>query len=283
MSTQKAIIYDSECPLCAAYTKAFVKLKLLRPEERIAFSELSDQEFIPRMDRSRQGNEIPLVDLNGGKTLYGLDALVFLLSRRWQWIGRTMRFRPLYLFFRGLYAMISYNRRVILAKKFRAITCSCAPDYHAGYRVLLIAFAATVSVLITHGFGISLAETAGYAGRYPGLKMLAICGTGWMLSMATAVAFMKKDRLEYIGHLAVLQLTGVFVLVPATIAAPYIGDAGIYLCLCSVVVSSLLMLRGHARRIAIMGRSQVWTLLWFVFLQVSAAAWALYFFNSKNV
>ncbi len=282
MNTHKAIIYDSECPLCAAYTKAFVKLKLLRPAERIAFSELGDQEFIPRMDRSRQGNEIPLVDLDGGKTLYGLDALVFLLSRRWKWIGTAMRFRPLSLFFRQLYAMISYNRRVILAKKFKTIACSCAPDYHVGYRLLFIVFAALISVLITWSFGVSLAQAAGYAGNFAGLKMLAACGTGWMLSILTAILFMKSDRLEYAGHLAVLQLTGVFVLVPATIAAPHLGNAGLYVCLGSALASSLLMLRGHARRISIMNRSQAWTLLWFVYLQLTAAGLAFYFMNDIN-
>lgn len=282
MNTNKAIIYDSECPLCAAYTKAFVKLKLLLPEERIAFSELNAQEFIPRMDRSRQGNEIPLVDLGGGETLYGLDALVFLLSRRWKWIGTTMRFRPLYFFFRQLYAMISYNRRVILAKKFKTIACSCAPDYHTGYRVLFIVFAMAISVLVTWRFGVSLAETAGYAGNFAGLKMLAVCGTGWVLSILTAILFMKNDRLEYTGHLAVLQLTGVLVLAPATIAAPHLGNAGLYVCLGSVLASSVLMLRGHTRRISIMGRSQAWTLLWFVYLQLTAAGWAFYFMNDKN-
>ena len=79
----KAIIYDSECPLCVAYTNAFVQLGVLRKEERISFAELHSQEFLSRIDEQRQGNEIPLVDLNGGKTVYGLDALLTLIGRRW--------------------------------------------------------------------------------------------------------------------------------------------------------------------------------------------------------
>src|ERR1044072_3571649 len=118
-SLQKAIIYDGECPFCEVYTSAFVKVGILRKEERIRFSDLSNQEFILRMDAARQGNEIPLVDLNGGETLYGLDAMLFLLGKKWKWIPKIFRFRPLYFFFRQFYALISYNRRIILAKKFR--------------------------------------------------------------------------------------------------------------------------------------------------------------------
>ena len=62
-ASSKTIIYDDECPFCVAYTSSFVKLGILKAEERIPFSALKEQEFIERMDAARQGNEIPLVDV----------------------------------------------------------------------------------------------------------------------------------------------------------------------------------------------------------------------------
>jgi predicted DCC family thiol-disulfide oxidoreductase YuxK len=70
----KAILYDHNCPMCALYTKGFVKWQLLDKENRISFAQLDNQIFIERVDWYRARHEIPLVDLQGGQTLYGLES-----------------------------------------------------------------------------------------------------------------------------------------------------------------------------------------------------------------
>ena len=269
-SPTKAIIYDGECPFCAAYTRAFVRLQMLRPEERISFSELHEQEFISRLDKSRQGNEIPLVDLNGGETLYGTDALLFLIARRAPFISRLFKMQPLYFFIKQLYATISYNRRIILAKNFCSLRHDCAPDFHRGYRIAYLVFAAAFASLISWFFGKNLAATDPSMQLFSGGRMLLLCGSGWLVTMAAAAAFVKKERLSYLGHLATLQIIGVLILIPSVIFSKYLGTAGLFLAAVSVLCSSALMLRGHIRRVRLLGLSQIWTAIWFLFLQTSA-------------
>jgi len=274
---QKAIIYDGECPFCEVYTRAFVKVGILKAEERIPFSEIKNQEFVSRMDATRQGNEIPLVDLNGGKTIYGIDALIFLLGKKWKWIKTVCQFAPIYFFLKHFYGLISYNRRIMLAKKYREMECSCAPKFHLGYRLAFIIIAAIISVLITWEFGKAIAQTLPIKIENAGMKMEAICGTGWAMTILSALIFMKKNRIDYIGHLAVLQIIGVFVLLPSILIAPHLELFGFVICFLNVVFSSWLMLRGHIKRIRILGASQRWTAVWFLSLQSTAIFWILKF------
>jgi predicted DCC family thiol-disulfide oxidoreductase YuxK len=274
---QKTIIYDGECPFCEVYTGAFVKLGVLGAEERMPFSALKNQEFISRMDVTRQGNEIPLVDLNGGETIYGLDAMLFLLAKKWKWIRTIFRFPPLYFFFRRFYALISYNRRIILAKKYSNLKCSCAPAFHLGYRIAFIFIAVFISFFFTWEFGKAFAQTIPVNIKNAAIKTEAICGTGWIVMIFLAVAFLKKNAIDYIGHLAVLEVIGVFILLPSIIIAPHIGFAGFILCVLNVLFSSGIMLRGHIRRIRALGVSQVWTSIWFVTLQATAIFWIIKF------
>lgn len=276
----KAIIYDSECPLCAAYTNMFVRMGLLQEEERISFSELHHQEFISRMDKAKQGNEIPLVDLNGGETLYGVDALLCLIGRRWPRFSRVFKKQPLYFIVRQLYAIISYNRRIILAKNFCTIEHGCAPDFHRGYRIAFIAFAAVFASWISWQLGKTLARTDSVLAFLTGEKMLLICGSGWLLTILSALIFLRRETLSYLGHLATLQITGVLVLIPAVLFSKYLGLAGIFLAAVSVICSSTIMLRGHIRRVHLLGISQAWTVVWFGFLQSTAIFFLIYFLKN---
>ncbi len=67
----KALVYDDNCPLCKAYTAAFVKGGLLKAKNRIAFSHVNIQQFHLEWKKAR--NEIPLIDLKTGEVKYGVD------------------------------------------------------------------------------------------------------------------------------------------------------------------------------------------------------------------
>ena len=53
------IIYDGSFPLCAAYSKSFVKIGLIEKEGRKDFSNLSTV-LLQQIDIKRSLNEIPL-------------------------------------------------------------------------------------------------------------------------------------------------------------------------------------------------------------------------------
>jgi hypothetical protein len=280
----KALIYDDDCPLCISYTRAFVKLGILAPEERVPFSKLRS-DLHQQIGRRGQGNEIPLVDLNGGETLYGVDALLCLLSRRWPWIGKLFGSRALYRPTRALYALFSYNRRVIFANETCSVHGGCGPDFHTGYRLGFVVFAALFSALISWLFGNAVQQSTGL---FSGMEMLLICGAGWAIVMLAEAVIRRvangetlhtpgSGLLTHFGHLATLQIIGVLILVPSIIIAPFTGTAGIVLLAASVACSSFVMLRGHIRRMRIIGASQWHTAGWFVSLQASAVAGCVLF------
>lgn len=276
----KTIIYDPECPLCEAYTSAFVKLGLIRGEERISFGELQNQEFISRIDMKRKGNEIPLVDHEGGETLYGADALLWIIGRRWPRFAGFFRKQPVYFLVKHVYALISYNRRVILARKYCSGKFSCAPEFHRGYRLAFLLVAAIIASAVSWLFGKQLAAADTTFHFFSGLRMLLLCGTGWIVWLGFSRLFIHGAWLAYAGQLAMLQVLGVAVLIPAAIVLPHLGFAGIFFAILSVMCSSALMLRGHIRRTQTLGLSRALTAGWFFSLQLTAAAWLWYFIQN---
>jgi hypothetical protein len=254
-TTHKAILYDDHCPMCALYTQGFVKWGVLKPENRVAFTQAN--EVLPpeantvRLDPIRSRHEIPLIDLHGGPTPYGIDAMVYLLRQRVPLIGKIMQLKPVYAFFRFLYALVSYNRRIMVPSSGPTATFDCTPLYHRGYRLAFIGYGIVLASLITMAFGESV---AGY----------------WPVPGA-AVLFLEKKAVDYLGHLSVLMIIGTLVLLPGMALSHATQYQFPAIPAISVLMSSSLMTWQHIRRVRHLGLSQWWTAAWFLSLQTTAA------------
>ncbi len=274
----KAIIYDNTCPMCQAYTKVFVKFGFLEKHNRIAFTELTNQPFIAQMDLQRSKHEIPLVDFSNGETIYGLDALLFILSEKWPLIGKIIRIKPVYWFFKRLYAMVSYNRRIIVASQKQETLFDCAPDFNLKYRRVFILFAVLFSSLITWWFGTSMAHYLHI--HEAGHKMLLIAGSGWVLQFILASLFMKQKTTDYFGHLATIMIVGVLLLIPGMFLSALTGYQYEIIPAASICISGGIMLWQNIRRIRHLELSQGWTFLWFLALFVTAGFSTIFYFNN---
>ena len=133
----KVIIYDDVCPLCKAYTSGFVRAGWLRPENRIGFAE-APAELIGQIDIDRARHEIPLYDRATGETLYGKEALFFIIGEAIPIFRPLFRLRLFRAFIFCLYQIITYNRRIIANSRPPAKGFDCAPDFNAFYRWLYI-------------------------------------------------------------------------------------------------------------------------------------------------
>lgn len=133
----KVIIYDDVCPLCKAYTSGFVSAGWLRPENRIGFTE-APAELIERIDIDRARHEIPLYDRVTGKTIYGKEALFFILGEAVPILKPLFRMRLFRVFIFCLYQIITYNRRIIANSQAPVSGFDCAPDFNGFYRWLYI-------------------------------------------------------------------------------------------------------------------------------------------------
>lgn len=186
----KVIIYDDVCPLCRAYTAGFVRLGWLK--HRTGFAEASPA-LLQSLDLDRARHEIPLHDQLTGETLYGLDALFFLIGRRFPWCRLLFRLRPFRAALYTLYQIITFNRRIIAGSSSPAAGFDCAPDVNRFYRWLYI--------------GLALLATA----------LLALAGS-WIPAMlvlhgaALAIGLLLPKRLDLAGHTATMLLLNALLL-----------------------------------------------------------------------
>ena len=140
----KALIYDSNCPLCCWYTDKFVQIGVLEENGRISFNELNPNQT-KNLDARRSRHEIPLLDTETGKVEYGIDGLTLILANVFPWFRNVLTNKYAKQFVKPLYSFISYNRRIIVPSKIAETqTMDCAPDFHFSWRFTLIAFCLTL-------------------------------------------------------------------------------------------------------------------------------------------
>ncbi|WP_332369222.1 hypothetical protein [Spirosoma telluris] len=121
---KKLIIYDESCPMCKLYTKGMVAADTSGCLTRISNGEIDNKSITDRIDLQRARHEIPLVDLSGGETLYGVDTWIYTLGQRNQPLEKLLSHQWFKAFLKKLYAFISYNRRIIITAAPGAGNCS---------------------------------------------------------------------------------------------------------------------------------------------------------------
>ena len=186
----KVIIYDDVCPLCKAYTSGFVRAGWLRPENRIGFAE-APTAIIERIDIDRARHEIPLYDRVTGETLYGKEALFFILGEAIPIFRPLFRLRFFRAFIFCLYQIITYNRRIIANSRPPAKGFDCAPDFNAFYRWLYIG-------LMGMGAGLLFYSAAPNFDLFLGILVL-LAGLAVILGCLIQSFSVQTD---YFGHLA---------------------------------------------------------------------------------
>ena len=84
-----SLVVDGECPLCVAYSQAFVQQGMLSQEGRIFYQHLREADS-GNIDLNRARNEIALV-MPDGSVRYGVDSLLTLLQPRYPILGTLMK------------------------------------------------------------------------------------------------------------------------------------------------------------------------------------------------
>lgn len=144
----KALIYDSNCPMCCWYTDKFIQIGALEETGRISFDELNEIQ-IQKLDENRSRHEIPLLDKETGKVLYGIDGLTVLLANIFPFFKSILLNETAKKIVKPLYNFISYNRRIIVPTKVAPTkTINCAPDFNIGWRLSLIFFCFSLYFLL---------------------------------------------------------------------------------------------------------------------------------------
>lgn len=172
----KRIFYDDACPMCRSYTAAFVQCGILPPDGRMGFAEASSAD-LARMDANRARHEIPLIDTDGGETLYGMDAWFALLANRFPILTPVFRSGVPGAVLTPLYTLISYNRRVIVGCPPAPIGANGfdpAPDFSLGWRVAYLAFCFTGWLLLLGNVATTIPVLTTTIGVFAALQIIGI-------------------------------------------------------------------------------------------------------------
>ena len=219
--SKQVIIYDDACPLCTAYTKAFVKAGLLADENRVSFSSAS-KELWKLVDQTKCRNEIPLVNISTGGVLYGIDALLEVLAGRWPFIKTCGNLKPVKYFLKKLYKFISYNRRSIVAINDKTFTVNSAPDFNALYRTafLCLGFLFNTYMLIPlqrYVLPVSIFKEVSLMQLQIG-HLLFVC-----VNISMASTYKKRQFFEYLAQINMLALISMLFLLPLILINKFIN------------------------------------------------------------
>ncbi|MBO9198991.1 MULTISPECIES: DCC1-like thiol-disulfide oxidoreductase family protein [Niastella] len=237
-NTNKILIYDDDCPLCTAYTSAFVKGGLLTREGRQSFTAASP-ELLHSINWQRSKNEIPLLDPGTRQVWYGIDALLEILGQKCAFIKTIGRVTPINWLLKKLYSFISYNRKVIVAIKTSPLKVDCSPSFNLFYRVLfLITFLVINTLLIFPVHQHLLTQIPGYSLSV--IQLLGLHATMVVLNCLLALFLPKQTALDYLGQVNMITLVTNLLLIPLVFTDAYIQPGNWvnygYLLLVSIVI-----------------------------------------------
>jgi predicted DCC family thiol-disulfide oxidoreductase YuxK len=210
-TTDKILLYDDYCPLCTWYSGLFVRSGLLKPGNRVAFSK-ADISVLTAIDIEKGKDEIPLFDPATRQTLYGIDSLLEILGQQCGSIKKAGNIKPVKWLLKRLYKFVSYNRKVIVARKCGPGTFDCSPGFNIPYRIIFIlAFLLFNTFMLFPLHDHVFSHLSFYHLTITQLQCghLALVGTNLLL----AAFLSRRTAIEYLGQVAVLSLINILLLI----------------------------------------------------------------------
>jgi predicted DCC family thiol-disulfide oxidoreductase YuxK len=211
----KILVYDDNCPLCTWYSGLFVKYGFLYADGRKPFSTLDDN-LLSKIDFDKSRNEIPLLDISTNKVVYGIDALLEILDQKIPFIKTTGNFVPLKWLLKKIYKLISFNRKIIVAKKCGPGSIDCTPDNNYLYRFIFMVIGLAFNTLMLYPLQNDLFSKLSY--YHPDIYQFQAAHFAFVIiNCALAFSFSKTKGYEYLGQVNMLALSVILLLIPLMI------------------------------------------------------------------
>ena len=209
----QTLLYDEDCPLCQAYTGAFIKTGMLDSNGRKPFGELSENEM-QFVNAKKAANEIALIDRKSKTVTYGIDSLLKVIGNSFPWVEKTGNYPPVKCLLQKLYSFVSYNRKVIIpSAKTNNQTLKCIPDFNFKYRFAYLFFAILITALVLFEFSKIIAVLPkGNLGRE------ILLTSGQLFFQAVFLKqYSRKTIVNYAGNVMTVSLAGSLLLLPVII------------------------------------------------------------------
>ncbi len=222
-TTDKILLYDDYCPLCTWYSGLFVKFGLLKPGNRLPFS-LADNAILSAIDIEKGKDHIPLFDPGSRSTLYGIDSLLEILGQKMPWVKRAGHIKPVYWFLGRLYNLVSYNRKVIVARHCAPGAFDCSPAFNPFYRILFLLIFLSFNSLMLFPVHDQLLSTLSFF-HISGWQLQAGNLVFVGLNCLAALLLNRRMAIEYLGQINMLALIcilllGLLIIITSIVAIP---------------------------------------------------------------
>lgn len=249
------ILFDSECPMCYAYTKAFVQTGMLAAGGRASYQDMP-ADICPLIDKQRAANEIALINTESGEVTYGIKSLFKIIGNAMPIFKSLFEFKPFIFGMSKIYAFISYNRKVIIPAGKKADEVQ--PSFKLHYRISYLLFTWLVTACFLTAYAHLLTDFVPLGGRF---REYFICG-GQMLFQGVVIAFYRKEKLwDYLGNMMTISFAGSLLLAAGLVVAKSIDTHPILFMLYFLLVAGLMFLE-HIRRCKVLKLGWLMTITW---------------------
>lgn len=208
------LIIDKNCPLCGLYGKCFTAVGLI-DDQTIGYYQTVNQKVFDQLDPERAKYEVAFIHPRSGKTIYGVDAFLHILSHKSQLLKWFLHLRVVYFIATQLYRFISYNRQVMSGVSEFNAARDCTPPVNVFYRWTYLILAALFTGLMVNQFTLALDTELGV--NHVGWREYAIC-FGQIFWQFVILSFVNPSkRLDYLGNMSTVSVIGGFLLIPLLI------------------------------------------------------------------
>lgn len=266
--TGEMLVYDGDCPLCVGAVNVLARTGLVARDTLRPYQDLEGEVAEVLWDAGIR-NEMAAYDPASGRVWSGVRALLHAMRvSRLGPVVRVLELPPITALLSLGYRLVSYNRRILAPREPGTVRCACDPDFHAGYRIGLIAILLATAVALTLLLGVTLPLRADPASAVQSATdMLAAAGSGWVAAMLLALRLPFERYVTWLGHLAVTMNVGLLVQVPGMLLSLVLdGPALVAVQVLSMLASFTVMLRMQVRRARIQALGAGWVALWVVCL-----------------
>jgi predicted DCC family thiol-disulfide oxidoreductase YuxK len=253
------ILYDADCPMCKAYSGAFIKTGMLDATGREAYQHMPEN-VCPYVDRQRAVNEIALVNTQTGEVNYGVQSVFKVIANSFPVFRPLFSFSPFMWLMSKVYAFISYNRRVIIPVDIND-TKGLQPAFRLIYRVAYLIFTWFVVGYILTGYTHLL---TGFVPAGNSYREYLICGGQVIFQGVIISIYAPAKRWEYLGNMMTISFAGALLLVPIMMASGLFHMMTIIYLLYFMAVAGLMFLE-HIRRTKLLHLGWLLTITWIVY------------------
>ena len=261
MLKKHKLLIDKDCPMCRLYGKSFVHFRMAA-EDCILVYQSEEASSYKEIDQERAKNEIALIDLSTGKTTYGIDSLINIITQRIPSLKNFLQHPIIHTPLTILYRFISSNSKVISPAPSDTNNRACNPDFNLHYRWAYIIFVALATALIVNNFTAQLFPHFGWPHNLA--TELAICFGQVTWQGIAALLIIRKNRLTYLGNMSTVSMMGALLLIPATLLLT-LFTFSIYFKLVLFFSVIGFMFFEHIRRCHLLGVSSWMTISWVIY------------------